>query len=455
MLTRRSETAAPFLRWYPGLLGAALSLTLPAAAEAHAPPQATGIFPVLGSSEVARWVRTNRGLITFAGEAAEPRLLCHEAYGAVLSETPPLIVGPAGALVATFGAGIVRVAPDGCSATPVQAPLGERRVLDMAISQDGSRHYLLISPSATEQGALLTSDDDGSTFTEAAALDVFGTALRISPSNPERIYVTAQRETEDGQPAHELLVSTDDGTTFKNLVVELLDSEVRAFVLAVDPTDEQRVFLRTLAGNPDDPERLLLSEDGGESFSVVFEGVGPLAFAIDETNAWVGGRDGVARSADRGKSFQVMPDAPTLVGCLVAEQGSLSVCGYQDNEFGVVRLAADGQSFVRDLKFSEVTQQVACPADAPVLSSCGPVFQHWLEEVSGVAPLPVGPSPGAGGSIGGSAAEPTKPASTSSCQLGAAPIEGAPLALLLLGGFWAVRAARVGRRRRRAPTATE
>jgi hypothetical protein len=397
-------------------------------------------------------VRTNRGLV-FQATASEPlQLLCNDAYGASLSEIPPVLVAPDGLLLATYAEGLVHITPDGCQAEPPDVGRGDRQVSDLAATSDGSRFFALLPPSPTQAGAILLSSDHGSTWSAAAELTSFGTALAVAPSDPARVYVSALSETTDGSAANELLVSVDGAATFASRPFELAASEVRAFVLAIDSGNPDRVFLRALPGNPDMPERLLLSEDAGRTFSEVFSALGPLVLTRVNDDWWLGGKAGLFRSIDGGKTFTPVPEAPSYVGCVRGSDGGLEVCGYQDNEFGIFSGSQDGTSFSANLRFRDVTHQAACGSD--VIDTCRANFEDWLSEV---AP----PDDNRAGATAGGAANPTQSTQgassngakgNSSCSFGARGPGDASLALTWLSCLvWAA----TRRTRRRAELVPE
>jgi hypothetical protein len=364
-----------------------------------------------------------------------------------------MLPSPTGLIVASYDAGLTRIAPDGCSSEPLDAPLSGRHVVDLAAAAESSRLLALLAPTQEELGGLLISEDSGATWTAGAEMSAFGTALRVAPSNENRVYITAQLATDDGVPVHQLLVSSDAGATYVPQDLALSDTEVRAFVLGVDPLDEARVFVRTLPGNSDMPERLLLSEDGGESFSEVYASGGPLAFAVDQNAAWLGGKDGLFRSNDRGKTFEPVPGAPDHIGCLVARSDSLSVCGFADNEFGVLQSTPDQQSFETELRFADVTDQVSCASDSEIYARCQVEFQHWAEEVARPSE---GGAAGAGGPSDQAAGTSSRgdPPSSGGCRAagsGAGSSRNAALGLLLACAWRRLAGRRKEEPRRRAP----
>lgn len=424
-----------------GVIGlAALCICTPAGA--HAPPQATGILSdPTGAASSQSWVRTNRGVILQSGLGKSPRLLCNDAYSASLVEVAPMVAGPEGLVVASYAAGILRIAPDGCTVQPAEAPLAGRPVMDLAAASDGSVYWALVAPTLEQRGSVLQSLDAGRTWQEAGAIDGFGSALRAAPTDAQRVYVTAQFESGSAEAPHQLLVSSDGAAEFSSHVVTLLESEVRAFVLAVDPLDPDRVLLRSLPGDSSMPERLLLSEDQGGSFSEVFSALGPLVVAFDADRVWAGGKDGLFHSQDRGRSFESVPGAPSHIGCLSPGPGSLAVCGHQGLEFGVFARAANESEFQSLLRFTDVKSQVACDAEAMVSVQCEANFQDWLAEHS--------PQAGTAGS--GSRGPSSRADDRSSCSLHAPGAESSlPVGLSFALGCCLMRL--LGTRRRRSLT---
>jgi hypothetical protein len=420
-------------------------------ASAHAPALATGIFSdASGGGTSRQWVRTNRGVILRGAPDASPRLLCNDAYSASLGELVPMIAAPDGLVAASYEAGILRIDSDGCTVEPTEAPLAGRHVSDLASSADGARYLALLTPKQELPGGVLLSSDAGRSWKEVGEIPAFGSALRSAPSDSNRVYVTAQVEVESGEATHRLFVSSDAGASFAPHPITLLDSEVRAFVLAVDPLDADRVLLRTLAGNPSEPERLLLSEDAGKSLFQAFSAVGPLVVAFDDQAVWMGGQAGLFRSDDRARTFQQVPSSLTHIGCLVSAGGSLTACGHQDHAYGVFTTGSEQGVFLPELSFSSVSSQVQCGDGADVAAICQTNFQDWLaENVSTASGGAAGASSAASADASSATPAPTtgvKP--RSSCSLSPAGTATAmPIAVLFGISCWSRRRLRTSSRR--------
>src|SRR5262249_22094278 len=135
---------------------------------------------------------------------------------------------------------------------------------------------------------------------------------------------TSLHDADGGASAYRLLTSSDGGQTFQVHAVSLGAMEIGVSVLAVDPSDPERAFVRTAASDPTLPERLLRTDDGGATLVDVMTLRGPsnVATSEDGGTVWIGGQDGVFRSTDHGKTFTAVPTAGvTQVACLVLHGG--------------------------------------------------------------------------------------------------------------------------------------
>lgn len=348
-------------------------------ASAHAPPYATDIRWIAGPDGERALVRTNRGLIVEDPLSGAFHLVCNDAFDAALSEVVPLAdLADGSVLVGTFAAGLLRADPSLCDFAPVGpsgiSPLGLQAV------GDGAPRALLLPVDGSE-GALFESADQGETFDVLSTFSAgTPTSFAAAPSRPERIYVTRTDYQSDPQVTH-LLVSDDGGSRFDEYPLELDASELRAFVVAVDPDDAEHLYVRTQNRFLDGPERLLRSEDGGKSFVAVLTDVGPLSVALDgKGNVWAGTFTALLHSGDGGTKFRDMGSELIRVSCLTFHAGELYACGHKQAEFGVLVSDDEGASFDWFLRFPYVSSRPSCPASSDEVTRCDVAFADWAAE---------------------------------------------------------------------------
>ena len=87
-----------------------------------------------------------------------------------------------------------------------------------------------------------------------------------APSNPHVIYVTGERSF---LGSGSLFVSIDDAKTWTERPIGLTPSEAGAYIIAIDPKNPDRVYLRTYDAAS---TRLLVTDDGGKTWSTKFSG---------------------------------------------------------------------------------------------------------------------------------------------------------------------------------------
>jgi hypothetical protein len=353
----------------------------PRAAGAHAPPQATGIRWSTAAGGERAIVRTNRGLIIEDAGGGSFRIVCNEAFEASLAEVPPLTVAADGRiLLGTYAAGLLLSSPDACNFDPLPDRFAELYPIDVETDQRGG-FFAAVLPRDGASAELLQSTDEGRTAESLATLPGAPSALEVAPSDGSRVYVSSTLA-EDNLSFGRLLTSHDAGRTFTEAEVELDASELRVFLLAVDPSEPDRVILRTQSRDGITPERLLRSDDGGLSFATALSVPGPLNAVVQpDGTVWAGGAEGLYRSRDGAQSFARLEASDlSRVTCLAARDDRLYVCGYSAGEFGVLVSADGGGSFDWFLRFPWVTARLDCPADSDEGMLCAIPFLDWEEE---------------------------------------------------------------------------
>jgi hypothetical protein len=351
------------------------------AAGAHAPPKATGIHWFADDGIERAVVRTNRGLIIQNPGDRSFSIVCNDAFEASLVEVPPLAVTADGRmLLGTYAAGLVLSSADRCDFDALPEPFTALYPIDVATDQQGG-FLTAVLPRDGGSAELLQSSDEGRTAASLATLPGAPSALAVAPSDGSRLYVSSTLA-EENLSFGRLLASHDAGQTFTEAEVELDASELRVFLLAVDPNQPDRVFLRTQSRDGITPERLLRSDDGGGTFDTALSVPGPISAAVQtDGTVWLGGAEGLYRSRDGGQSFAPVEGVDlSRVTCLAARDERLYACGYSAGEFGVMVSADGGESFEWFLRFPWVTARLDCPEDSDEGMSCAIPFLDWSEE---------------------------------------------------------------------------
>ena len=372
------------------------------AAAAHAPPHATGIR-WLGERAL---VRTNRGFILQDESESSFRLLCNDATQAALAEIPPVEVTSDGRLLtATYAAGLVLSSADHCSFSAVTATLEDTIVRDLTVDSTGRFHAAVI-PRDGSASALLHSQDDGRRFDGQTLLAGIPTSVLVAPSDPMRVYVAASVGDGDALSA-KLQSSSDGGQSFEEAPIELLTSELRAYVLAIDPRDSNRVFVRTESRDALLPERILFNDGIDGAFETVLETFGPISMGYDTDGvAWAGAAGGLYRFDDLERTFVAATSFDlSYVTCVAAHAGRLYVCGFHENEFGVLVSSDRGASFEWFLRFPQVTARLDCPPTSDEGMSCEAAFLDWSQEQGLGTPMPAAGSGGEASSFAGSSGQ--------------------------------------------------
>ncbi|MBL8920834.1 MAG: hypothetical protein JNJ54_18365 [Myxococcaceae bacterium] len=345
---------------------AALAATLAAGSVfAHGlPPQATSVAPSPWS-DGGVLASTTFGLLVTSDQCTW-RWLCPDHLGLGAREVPAWFTTPSGALFAASFTGLLRSGDRGCSFERV-AFFDPTGAADLAV--DGQTIFVTTSKFGVTNG-LARSIDDGRSFewTSLRANDVFFSAVRLAPSRPARVYVSAWYFT----PKLARLSKSDDrGVTFTS--VELPPSVAPGnpfFVHAVDPVDPDVLF----ASSTDDsaaPERtiVLRSDDGGQTFTRVLEADGRVKGMLRSAGRWwVAVGDRVFTSAE-GRVFEAVAASPQRA-CVGQGAGEVLVCG---------RSVADGYSLAAfdagvaepRLKWQQIAGPIDCPPQSPAAVACG------------------------------------------------------------------------------------
>jgi hypothetical protein len=355
-------------------LAAAAALTVSA-------PQAkaNGRFPaanqlVVAPTQPSRLVlRTTFGLLVSEDGGKNFDWICEKSVGYGINggsiEDPAIAITGSGAVIAGLFVGLSR-SPDTCTWSMAERPIQGRFIIDVAVRRSQPNVAVAVTSVPVADGGTTSFEnrifrtvDDGVTWNQVGPpLDptLLVETIDLTDADPGRVYVSGVRD-RSGQSLGVLLVSSDEGQSWVERAVPL-DSEERApFIAAVDPNDASRVYVRNsgLGHN-----RLLLSEDAGQTFRVVFTSQGPLlgfALSPDGSKIFVGGpKDGLY--AAQRSAMQFEKKSETAVQCLAASGRTLWACSAMTAGFILGRSDDDGSTFAAALSLDGVRGPVACAA---------------------------------------------------------------------------------------------
>jgi photosystem II stability/assembly factor-like uncharacterized protein len=439
--------------------------------------RANGRFPaanalVLAPDDPERVVlRATFGILLSRDRGTTFDWLCETAIGLPASsiEDPSIAVTATGTLVAGTSGGLSVSTDDGCDWLGPPGIPAPAAVRDLVVRPNTPDQVLALASSyvsgvAPDGGAgyasrVFASDDDGAQWAAIGApLDPSAvvTTLEVAPSDPSRLYVSLYRGQGTTRAAW-LAVSTDAGATWAERPVPLDNSvESAAFIGAVDPTNPDRVYVRTQGRS-----RLLVTADAGRTYSVGLSFAGPmLGFALspDGATAYAGGpEDGlhVARPAQTAAFARV---SGVHVQCLAAGRGELWACADEASGFAVGLSTDDGTTFTPKLHLDGVSGPVACAPTATAAMCAGSAFEQLCQTLACTAGTVSEPIVYDGGNPPKpiEAGTPTVPVRVTTNSCACSPVVGAtPAALVaaLPGGLVAAAALVLrlrGRRSRRA-----
>jgi len=327
--------------------------------------------------------RTTFGLLVTRDAGATWTWVCEEALEFRPTEDPPILrMGDGSTLVSLF-AGLHRGTPDDCSFTEPDATLGATVVIDNCLDPSNVDRAYALTSSGGRENQPWRSDDDGVTWTPVGApfeAPLLFETIEVAPSDPSRLYLTGAIPPTSTLPRQPFVFrSTDGGTTWARypFALEATDTQrdKNIFVSAIDPSDPDRIYLR-VSGDPDD--RLLVSDDGGQTFREALRQPLLRGFARSDDGLTVyAGSDvrGLFRSDDRGETFAPVTGGIERVNCLAVRGDELWACGndYIDG-FTLGRSRDRGANFEPMLRFKFIAGVPECAADAPVSALCGPRY---------------------------------------------------------------------------------
>ena len=276
----------------------------------------------------------------------------------------------------------------------------------------------------------------------------------------DSLYVTATSKS-GIDPDGVLFTSKDHGATFTPHTVPFVkgdgegggNPERSMFIAGVDPTNADRVYLRT-STDPNHPSRLLLWDESTATLRTLFTsqgGLGGFAITPDASKVYVGGpMDGLFVASTVDYAFKQR--SAVQVQCLSIQSDGLWACSNEVSGFIGGLSHDDGVTFEAKLHFCDVQGPLACPAGSTTNGQCVPAWPPQ-RDLLGCAPSSSSSSSSSSGGVDAGGTDAEAPAagvpsgSGSGCAAG--PESGDVRPVVIAGVAAALAAAFLTRRRRR------
>lgn len=310
-------------------------------------------------------VTTNFGLLVSTDDGRSFRVLCEEAITSGIVSQYTLGPPPGGALFAT-GRGLHR-SDDGCRFAQAQGSIAELTPTDVWPDPTDASHVFALgfaaAPGNRYVSSLFPSRDGGRRFGaplfEASGTDYL-TSVENARSAPGTVYAVLYSQVEKKSS---ILHSSDDGLRFGVFDTAASVGPTLLRIAAVDPAAPRRLYLR--AEDPGGTDRLIVSDDGGETLRVALTLSDRMTALLrrEDGTVLVGAADGSAfRSRDGGRSFSPWPGTPHLRG--LGERGGrlYAVTDPARDGYALAVSDDDGASFRALLRFDQLCGPLECVA---------------------------------------------------------------------------------------------
>ena len=329
-------------------------------------------------------VRTTFGILLSRDAGSTWNWFCEDVLGisSSSSDDPVIALTGSGAIVATSGSnpGMAVSADNGCTWVFAEAVAKEvvrdlvvrpnlpdtvlalTSTMDAHVGSDGGTGYVQ---------RLYESTNDGADWAALGSLlepDVIVSTVEVAPGDGDRIYVSAERGMA-GMTTASLFVSIDHGESWTERSIPIdAAEESGVFIAAVDPTDADRVYVRTLGTG----SRLLVTTDAGQTFTAPLTLQGPMrgfALSPDGSTIYAGSiEDGLFVATRDTLSFSNTSSIP--VGCLATQGSNLWACSDETGGGFIVGVSTDGgRSFMPALHLM-AQPTLVCPTST-VDDVCG------------------------------------------------------------------------------------
>lgn len=382
-------------------------------------------------------LRTTFGMLFTKDAGKTWDWLCEDAIPVSGQQDPAVALMNGGGVVSAQQEGLATSPDRGCSWSFV-AGTAKEVTIDVARTPDGASAIAItnVFQATSDAGVLLfqstmlhTADAAKSWQPLAGAIDptLAIDTIDVAPSDPQRIYVSGHVI---GAFQATMLVSIDGGQSYQPYAIPIVPGELGVYIAGVDPTNEDRIYLRTLglgdSGTGEHVSRLLVSSDGGKSWSPAWSGDAMLGFALspDGSRVYIGSiQNGLLAANATDLAFSER--SPLQIECLAMTGSTLYVCANEANAlaktgtpFVLGTTTNEGSSFAPLLSLETIHGPLACPGGSSA-SKCvaeWPALANQLGIDAGTSSEPTNDA----GSGGGCGCESSDPKSGSVLFAGAA-----------------------------------
>jgi hypothetical protein len=307
-------------------------------------------------------LRTTFGIVMSHDAGKTWTWICEAALGFTGEWDPPLAITKDGRLWVGLSDGL-RITRDGCASSKVAEFDGDR-ITDLAVDASGENVVVAVSP-IDRPAHVAIVHANGKVEKVGGSFPGFQlTTVETAPSSG-KLYVSGAPFGSGPRPH---LFVADKG---KDLVETTLDLPPKAnvYVSAIDPKNDARILIRTLALAGTD---VYVSNDSGKTFVSKLH-IATLLYGFaksdDGKTYFVGSgdpNDGVYRSDDRGETWKQI--SKTSVRCLALQGDSLFACStpYRPNGFAIAVSKDSAQTFTTLNAFKDISGPIACDGGAGV-----------------------------------------------------------------------------------------
>lgn len=390
--------------------------------------RANGRFPSAGHVEVDPMdpmhivVRATYGLVVTRDGGGTWNWVCEKAMSFSGVWDPPIGIVANGSVLVGLPDGLTVSTPDACEFVRVPQLEGQF-VADVAVDKKNPLHAVVLTSlplGGSFHTRLFATDDGGKTFAQvgdAFAENLRGLTVDLTPSDANTIYVSGIL---DGPlPRGVVLRSKNGGSSYDTFELPGSDDMHGPYIGAVDPALADRLYVR-LDGLPG---RLLVSENGGESFTELFLGEGTLlgfSLSPDGKTLVVGGeKDGVWRSPVPNWAFERV----SLLHARSLRWADAGIYGCTEqvlDGFSIGFSITEGSTFKPLAKLSDLCGPVSCAK--PICAADWPLLRDTISATSCVENASSsssgnGSSSGGQGGTGGSSVEPPATGGGCNCRI--------------------------------------